>query len=89
MIDSVSKSKPKTSTERGRARDKRLEKFGIKKRYYRTSATQRRLVSKLMTLRGSSHEELIHDALMLMAQEHGLTLQQMKRELDCQQQEQK
>ncbi len=76
-----------TSTERSRKRDARLAKFGIKKRYYRASATQMRLVKRLQDITNDSHEGVIHEAIRLYGLKHGLTLKMMKEELDkCQQQ---
>ncbi|TOH19146.1 hypothetical protein CGI90_03975 [Vibrio parahaemolyticus] len=86
MKGSTNKKPAMSSTERGKRRDAKLAKFGIKKRYYRSSATQRRLVKRLQEVTNDSHEGVIHEALKLYGRKNGLTLKMMKEELDtCQQ----
>lgn len=85
MKGSDKKKLAMTSTERSRRHDAKLEKFGMKKRYYRSSSTQRRLVERLQAVTNDSHEGVIHEALKLYGRKHGLTLKMMKEELEkCQ-----
>ncbi|QFT40045.1 MULTISPECIES: hypothetical protein [unclassified Vibrio] len=84
MTDRKRKVPPLSSTERGKRHAKKLAKFGIKRIYFRASETQRELVKQLQIItKCSSREELILDALVAYGHQHGLTLKQMKEDLEC------
>lgn len=79
----TAKRTPKTPAERQAKHKRKLESFGIKKIGYKASATERRLLLRIKQEgKFDSREHVIGEAIRLLGEEYGLTLSQMKREMD-------
>lgn len=84
MKGKIKKKPPLTPKQRSERFDAKMRKFDIKRLYFRASATQRGLIDELKKLcECNSREELVHMALVRLGAEHGITLADIKEDLEC------
>lgn len=61
-----------------------MDSFGVKRIYFRSSATQRGLIEEVKKRSGcNSNEEVIAEALREYGLKYGVTLKQIKEDLEC------
>lgn len=84
MKERKKKRAPFTPAERAARHKKRMDTFGVKRIYFRSSATQRGLIEEVKKRSGcNSNEEVISEALREYGLKYGVTLKQIKEDLEC------
>ncbi len=82
MTGLLTKKQPLTSRQRQIRYAERLAAFGVKKIYFKASASQREMIRQAVELSGaSSREEFILQAIMKFGGELGLSLKAINEEL--------